>query len=185
MSAETVRSTLLGPFSHCRDEELKLVQHTNTECLKNTLITVGRTDRSSGHKFMCNHAVYIAKYSKEQDMKKELLQWKKTSRLMIIPLHSIVVTCPVDLLIPFPPGQAAIICQTSKLYLLMWKTQSVIKDAWERDTSGRQNESKDRIKGWNEQQHEEQCRLITAAGTLQNKQLLWKESVFQHYIEMK
>lgn len=48
---------------------------------------------------------------------------------MIIPLRSIVVARPVDLLIPFPPGQAAIFCQTSKLYLLMRKTQSVIKDA--------------------------------------------------------
>lgn len=115
-SAEAVCSTLLGPFGHRRDEELLFVQHTNTECLKNTLITVGRTNRSSEHRLICNHAVYIAKYSKEQEMKKELLQWKKTSRLMIIPLHSIVVTCPIDLLIPFPPGQAAIICQNSKLY---------------------------------------------------------------------
>lgn len=183
MSAERVRSTLLGPVSHRRDEGLGSVQHTNTECLKNTLTTVGRTDSSSGHRFFCKHAVYIAKYSKEREMTKELLKWKKTSRLMIIPLP--IVTCPVDLLIPFPPGQAAIICQTSKLYLLMWKTQSVIKDACERDTSGRQNESKDRIKGRNEQQRGEQCWLIRAARTVQNKQLIWKESVFQHYIRLK
>lgn len=39
------------------------------------------------------------------------------------------VACPVGLLIPFSPEHVATICHPSRLYLLMWKTQSLIKDA--------------------------------------------------------
>lgn len=86
-------------------------------------------------------------------MKKKKKSTEKRERTLRCQSPIVVSLFPLTrLYFFFPPERVATICHPSRLYLLMWKTQSLIKDAWERDTSGRQkNQSKDRMKGWNQQ----------------------------------
>lgn len=96
------------------------------------------TERGSAKGAPGEYSTTLLQVADNQAVNKQFLSWKRKSPfLWNLSFVDCCVASPAGPLIPFPPEHAAAIFHPSRLYLLMWKTQSLIKDAWERDISGR------------------------------------------------